>query len=111
LPDVDVEEVPVTDTPGESGLRRTVERWSAAPLVFMHGLPRWVLLLVLVGLLIAGMVGTGWVGASALLALAALLAWLAFLSWPATPWSGRILRIAAFVVLILLAAGHVIGRF
>lgn len=93
------------------GLRRTVERWSAAPLVFLHQLPRWVLPLALVGLLIAGMIGTGWVGASALLVLAALLGWLAYLSWPSTPLSGRLLRIAAFILLVLLAAGHVLDRF
>jgi hypothetical protein len=92
-------------------MRQTVERWSAAPLVFLHQLPRWVLPLALVGLLIAGMVGTGWVGASAMLVLAALLAWLAYLSWPSTPLSGRLLRVAAFIVLVLLAAGHVVGRF
>lgn len=98
-------------TQGANGVRRTIERWSATPLVFLHQLPRWVLPLVLVALLIAGMVGTGWVGAAALLVLAALLAWLAYLSWPTTPVSGRALRLGAFVVLVLLAAGHVFGRF
>ena len=100
----------MVERPG-AGMRQTVERWSAAPLVFLHQLPRWVLPLALVGLLIAGMVGTGWVGASAMLVLAALLAWLAYLSWPSTPLSGRLLRVAAFIVLVLLAAGHVVGRF
>jgi hypothetical protein len=79
--------------------------------VFLHQLPRWVLPLALVGLLIAGMIGTGWVGASALLVLAALLGWLAYLSWPSTSLSGRLLRIAAFTVLVLLAVGHVFDRF
>jgi hypothetical protein len=101
----------VTNTPAASGLRRAVERWSATPLVFLHQLPRWVLLLALFALLLAGMLGTGWLGAIALLMLAALLGWLAFLSWPSTPLSGRLLRLGAFVFLILLAAGHAFGRF
>lgn len=102
----------MTNSPAASGgLRRTVERWSATPLVFLHQLPRWVLPVVLVALLLAGMLGTGWVGAAALLALAALLGWLAYLSWPSTPPPGRLLRLGAFVVLILLAAGHAFGRF
>jgi hypothetical protein len=79
--------------------------------VFLHQLPRWVLPLALVGLLIAGMIGTGWVGAAALLVLAALLGWLAYLSWPSTPLPGRLLRIVGLVFLVLLAAGHIFGRF
>jgi hypothetical protein len=101
----------MTDSSTASGLRRTVERWSATPLVFLHQLPRWALPLALVALLLAGILGTGWVGATALLVLAALLGWLAFLSWPSTPVAGRLLRLAAFVVLVLLAAGHAFGRF
>jgi hypothetical protein len=101
----------VTNAPAASGLRRTVERWSATPLVFLHQLPRWVLPLALIALLLAGMLGTGWVGATALFILAALLGWLAYLSWPSTPPPGRLLRLGAFVVLIALAAGHAFGRF
>jgi hypothetical protein len=101
----------VTNSPAAGGLRRTVERWSATPLVFLHQLPRWVLPLALIALLLAGMLGTGWVGATAMLMLAALLGWLAYLSWPSTPVPGRLLRLGAFVVLILLAVGHVFGRF
>jgi Family of unknown function (DUF6703) len=101
----------VTNSPAASGPRRTVERWSATPLVYLHQLPRWVLPVVLAALLLAGMLGTGWVGAVALLVLAALLGWLAYLSWPSMPLPGRLLRLGALVVLILLAAGHAFGRF
>jgi hypothetical protein len=57
------------------------------------------------------MFGTGWVGAAAFLVLAALLGWLAYLSWPSTPLPGRLLRVGAVIVLLLLAAGHAFGRF
>jgi hypothetical protein len=101
----------MTQTPHGRGPRRAIERHSAAPLVYLHQLPRWVLPLALVALLIAGMLGTGWVGAAALLVLAAVLGWLAYLSWPSTPPIGRLLRVAAFVLLITLAAGHILDRF
>jgi len=109
----DCKEANVTHQPeaGARDLRRAIERRSATPLVFLHQLPRWVLPLALVVLLIAGMIGTGLVGAAALLVLAALLGWLTYLSWPSTSPAGRVLRIAAFILLVLLAAGHGFGRF
>ncbi|WP_307828833.1 DUF6703 family protein [Actinomadura viridis] len=97
------------NTPREtSGTRAAVERWSAAPLAFLGGLPRWVLLVAVFGLLVIGMVGTGWVGAAGLLALLLVLAWFAYLNWPALETPGRILRVAAMVALAAFAAGHVL---
>jgi hypothetical protein len=92
-------------------MRATIERWSAAPVVFLHRLPRWVLLVTVFALLVVGMVGTGWVGAAGLLALLAVLAWFAYLNWPALDGQGRVLRVAAMVLLAAFAAGHVLGRF
>jgi len=90
------------------GLRGAIERRSAAPLVFLGGLPRWLLLVVIFGLLVAGMAGTGWVGASGLLVLLVLLAWFAYLNWPALDARGRALRLAAMVVLAAFAVSHLI---
>lgn len=92
-------------------MRATIERLSATPVVFLHRLPRWVLLAAVFALLVVAMVGTGWVGAAGLLALLALLAWFAYLNWQALDASGRALRIAAMVLLGVFAAGHLIGRF
>ncbi|HEU5032150.1 MAG TPA: DUF6703 family protein [Spirillospora sp.] len=93
------------------GVRTAVERWSAAPVVFLHRLPRAVLLVAVFGLLVIGMAGTGWVAAAGLLVLAAALAWFAFLNWPELEAQGRVLRIVALAVLVGFALGRGIGRF
>ncbi|MEU9842368.1 DUF6703 family protein [Actinomadura sp. NPDC048032] len=101
------------ETRGErpTGLRAAVERRSATPVVFLHRLPRWVLLAAVFVLLVIGMAGTGWVAAAGLLVLAAALGWFAYLNWPALDGSGRILRLAALAVLVGFALGRGIGRF
>ncbi|TDD32616.1 hypothetical protein E1287_22310 [Actinomadura sp. KC06] len=101
------------ETRGEqgTGLRSAVERWSAAPVVFLHRLPRWVLLVAVFVLLVIGMVGTGWVAAAAVLVLALALAWFAFLNWPALDGSGKALRVAALALLVAFALGRGIGQF
>jgi hypothetical protein len=93
------------------GLRAAIERRSAAPVVFLHRLPRWVLLVAVFVLLVIGMAGTGWVAAAGLLVLAAALGWFAYLNWPALDGSGRLLRIVALAVLTAFALGRGIGRF
>ncbi|MGP4027782.1 DUF6703 family protein [Actinomadura sp. 3N407] len=96
---------------GGGGMRAAVERWSAAPVVFLHRMPRWTLLVAVFVLLVVGMVASGWVAAGGLLALAAVLAWFAYLNWPALDGSGRILRIVALVILVGFAVGRGIDRF
>ncbi|MFI0482058.1 DUF6703 family protein [Actinomadura sp. 9N215] len=101
------------ETRGErrgTGPRAAVERWSAAPVVFLHRLPRWVLLVTVFALLVIGMVGTGWVAAAGVLVLAVALAWFAFLNWPALDGSGRALRVVALAVLVAFALGRGIGQ-
>ncbi len=95
----------------EAGLRPAIERWSAAPVVFLHRMPRWTLLTAVFVLLAIGMIGGGWVAAAALLALAAFLAWFAYLNWPALDGSGKLLRIAALVVLVGFAVGRGLEQF
>ena len=58
--------------PGASESRQAVERFSARPLVFLTQLPRWVLLLIVLGLLISGFAVPGWIGAIALLVVGKL---------------------------------------
>ncbi|MCP9954643.1 DUF6703 family protein [Actinomadura madurae] len=94
-----------------TGLRAAVERRSAAPVVFLHRMPRWVLLVAVFALLVVGMAGTGWVAAAGVLALAAALAWFAYLNWPALDGPGRILRLVALAVLVGFALGRGFGRF
>ncbi|MEV7808801.1 DUF6703 family protein [Microbispora sp. NPDC088329] len=91
-------------TPGATGLRAAVERKSAAPLVFLFQQPRWLVPLVLVALLIAGLVVPDWRGGLAVLPVLAFIAWLAYMSWPSLRPVGRLLRVAVGTFLVLLAA-------
>jgi uncharacterized protein DUF6703 len=89
-------------TPGASETRQAVERFSARPLVFLTQLPRWVLLLIVLGLLISGFAVPGLIGAIALLLVAILLGWLAYLSWPSINASGRVLRVLALACMVAI---------
>ncbi|GAA2098703.1 DUF6703 family protein [Actinomadura alba] len=96
---------------GAGGFRAEVERRSATLVVFLHRLPRWTLLVAIFAVLAVGMLGTGWLGASALLVLASFLAWFAFLNWPTLDASGKLLRIAGVGVLLAFAVDHALGVF
>jgi hypothetical protein len=87
-----------------SGARRAAEQRSALPLLYLRQLPGWVLPVVLVALMVAGLAVRGWGGAVALCVLAAFLSWLAFLSWPALTGRGRLGRAVVTAVLLGLAA-------
>lgn len=90
-------------TPGASELRQAVERRAATPLLYLYQLPRWVVPGALLVVLVTGFAVPGPGGAAALLLLAAVLGSFAYLSWPNLAPRGRLLRIAAVAVLILLA--------
>jgi hypothetical protein len=91
-------------TPGATGLRRAVELKSAAPLVFLFHLPRWLAPVVLVVLMLTGLVLPDWRGGVALLPVLGFVTWLAYLSWPSLALRGRLLRVVALVFLVLFAA-------
>jgi hypothetical protein len=90
-------------TPEASGLRRALERRSAAPLAFLHQLPALVPALVLGVLLVAGLAVKGPIGAAALCCVAAVLGWFAFLSWPRLASLGRLGRAAAIGCVLAVA--------
>jgi hypothetical protein len=90
-------------TPGASRARRAAEERSAVPLLFLRQFPSWLLPLVLVALLIAGLALRGPGAAAALVGVALVLAWLALLSWPRLALGGRLGR-GAVMALVLGAA-------
>ena len=90
-------------TPGASETRQAVERFSARALVFLQQLPRWVLLLAVLGLMLTGFFVPGAIGAAALLLVGIFLGWLAYLSWPRVNASGRALRVIAVTCMVVLA--------
>ena len=89
-------------TEGASERRRAVERFSARPLVFLTQMPRWVLLVVVLGLLVSGFAVPGPIGAVLLVLVGILLGWLAYLSWPNINASGRAGRVVAVVCMLVI---------
>jgi hypothetical protein len=89
-------------TPGASGTRQAVERFSARLLVFLAHLPKWVPMLVALGLLITGFIVPGLIGAAALLLVAIFLGWLGYMSWPRINTSGRVMRVVAMACMVVL---------
>lgn len=88
---------------GVGRARQTVERRSAAPLLFLKQMPAWLLPLVLVVLLIAGLALRGIGGALALCGVAIVLGWLALLSWPRLSTAGRLGRTAVIALVVIVA--------
>ena len=82
-------------------LRR--HRSGARLLLALATRPRWVLPVVAAVLLVGGLAGSGPFAVTALVAVAALLGLLARHSWPLIDPQGRLLRVAAIVVLLLVA--------
>lgn len=81
-----------------------LQRRSAVFLVYLHQLPRWVPLVVLPALLIAGLAVPGVAGGMFLVVLAFLL-WFAFLAAPARSMSHRLIRLLVPLVILAVAIG------
>ena len=93
-------------TPDSSPARASIERASATPLLWLHQLPTWLLPILAVALLVAGLAVRTWPGAVALCGVAAILGWLAVLSWPRLNVQGRLLRVAVIAAVVAIAAYH-----
>ena len=91
-------------TPGAGGTRQAVEGRSVRALLLLHQFPKWLLPVVMVVLLVAGLAVRGPGGGAALVALAAVLGWLACISWPQLSSQGRLLRAAAILGVLVFAA-------
>jgi len=72
-------------------------------LLWLHQLPPWLLPVLAVVLLVTGLAVSGWGGAIALFGLAGLLGWLAAVSWPRLSSQGRLLRVMATAVILIVA--------
>lgn len=90
-------------TPGATPARQALEDRAAAPLLWLHQLPGWVLPVLAAVLLITGLAVRGPGGAAAFAGLALVLAWLAALSWPRLDSRGRLLRAVALAVVACAA--------
>ncbi len=86
-----------------TSLRKSFERNSAPILIFIHGLPRATVLIVLVGLMFIGLVNTGIIGFIALMVVATFIGWLLLLSWPLLEPRPKLLRTLAVLLVIVSA--------
>ena len=85
-----------------------LERFSAPLLLQLSRVPRWLLLVVVLGLTVAGLVLENALGGVLLLVLAAFLAWLATLGWPSLSPVGRLLRLVVVGIVVYVAFSKLI---
>ena len=72
--------------------------------MFLAALPRWVILLAVLVVVIAGLFLPGVAGAVMLIALAGLLGWLLAVAWPVLTVGARLFRVATIVLVLAYAA-------
>ena len=80
-----------------------LERFSAPLLVQLSRVPRWLLVVVVLGLTLGGLLLENAVGAALLLVLAIFIAWLAIVAWSTLTPVGRLARLVV-VGLVVFAA-------
>jgi len=87
----------------DRGSRRSFRERSQGRLAAAAARPRWMLPVLAAALLVTGLASSGPMSFVALVAVAVLLAWLAMASWPIIDPQGRLLRVAAVLVLLAVA--------
>ena len=92
---------PAAAQPGST--RAQFEQRSAAPLLYLTQLPRWVPFAIVLALAVVAIFVSGPIGAAALVLVAVFLAWLGYLAWPALTSSGRLLRVVSIGVILAAA--------
>jgi hypothetical protein len=84
-------------------LRQQVERTSKPLLLRLHRLPRLVVPLATIALVLVGVLAAPAAGLVALAVVAVFVTWIAYLSWPVVSGSGRLMRVAMIVLVVVLA--------
>ncbi|WP_308211610.1 DUF6703 family protein [Actinoallomurus soli] len=92
----------------DGGVDSKLRQRSAVFFLYLQQLPRWVPLVVLPALLIAGLAAPG-VAGGVLLAVLAFLLWFAFLAAPARSASHRLVRIVVPAVILAVAVGKLVS--
>jgi hypothetical protein len=85
-----------------------IQRRSAVFFVYLHQMPRWVPLVILPALLVAGLAIPGVLGGVFLAALA-LLVWFTFMASPTRSSTHRLIRLLVPLLLVALAIGKLVG--
>lgn len=89
--------------------RAGVERRSRPVLVALSALPRWLVLVVALAFVVAGLAIPGVVGGVVLLLFAAMLVWLLVLSWPVLTPAARVIRLVLLLMLVVYAGAKLGG--
>jgi hypothetical protein len=76
------------------------ERLSAPYLIRLHSVPRWLLAIVLAGLLVTALFVNGVVGAILLFAIALFLGWLVAVGWRLMTPASRLIRLLVVALLV-----------
>lgn len=90
-------------TPDASAARQGIEHRSARPLLLLYQLPAWIAPVLMIVFLVVGLAVRGPVGAVALCGVAAVLGWLAAVAWPRLSAGGRAGRVLAVAAVLVLA--------
>jgi hypothetical protein len=99
--------------PAPSAARRRFTAASAPVLLWMHGMPRWIVPVVMGLLLAGGLFLSGswaWLGTVFLAIVGLFLLWLFLLAWPVLTPTGRLVRALAVVAVAGLAVLKATGR-
>jgi len=96
--------------PPASPARQWLVRHSAGPLIVLHRLPSFLVVVVLAVVLVAGLALPWRFAGVLLLLLAVFLGWLLALSWPVVTWSGRALRGLAVLALLVMGVLQLTGK-
>jgi hypothetical protein len=91
------------------GVRGEVERRSAPALVWLSSRPRFLVPLLSIVLLVAGLAAPPGLGVPVLLVLVAFLGWLSYLSWPALAGVQRWIRLGTVGLVLAAVAGRLTG--
>lgn len=87
-------------------------RFSRRPLTWLHGAPRWLIVVVMAVALVAGLILTGpftVLGGALLMLVALLLIWLLALAWPVLNTTSRVVRLFAVVSLAGVGILKILG--
>lgn len=83
-----------------------LERVSSPWLFRLARVPRWLFMVVLAAVLLAGLALENALGGVLLLLLALFLAWLAAIGWRYVSPAGRVLRLAVLVPLVVVGVSY-----
>jgi hypothetical protein len=87
------------------GMRGEVERASAPVLLWLSSRPKFVVPLLTVLLLVAGLAAPPGLGTPLLMLLVAFVGWLSYLSWPVLTDRQKLIRVATLGLVVAAVAG------